>query len=566
MSKLSYKLCMECMSPLNQDGLCEACGYDNHNIMQDNKSLKSETILANRYLVGNVKRTNGEGNMYIAFDTEDEIKVYIKEFIPGKIASRDVVTQAVIPFENSEVLYKSMLAEFIDNCRSLSLVHTSNILPLFEVFEQNNTAYAVYKYVKFICFDEFMGNIGKALNWNDVKRFFLPLCNSISHIHKSGIIHRGISPKTIVFDEKGKLWLTGFCLSEIRTAGSALECELYDGFSAPEQYSLSSWQGTWTDVYALGAFLYYVLTATLPPSFAERKAGGRYISPISINKSIPKNISDAIDAALAFSTQERTQSVEQFTAALLENSESNTAVYGRKFDNKPVIKIGETEPDYVLPVEKPKKNNTAIYVIIAMLFTVLLVAGLGIAFADELLSDLLKPASSSQTPKPADLNQLKYVPDFTGMNIAEIQKNAEYRQNFILDIREDYNEKYAKGVVFNQAPAPQTPMLNRGTVIIYVSKGSQTVLMPVLAGTTLSFATQTLKELEIPFVVEEVDDTTYPEGYVIQTSVLPSTSLIKNKDTVTLYVRRMGSASSSVISGGEASGSDSSSSDSGSSR
>ena len=557
---------MECMSPLNQDGLCEACGYDNHNIMQDNKSLKSETILANRYLVGNVKRTNGEGNMYIAFDTEDEIKVYIKEFIPGKIASRDVVTQAVIPFENSEVLYKSMLAEFIDNCRSLSLVHTSNILPLFEVFEQNNTAYAVYKYVKFICFDEFMGNIGKALNWNDVKRFFLPLCNSISHIHKSGIIHRGISPKTIVFDEKGKLWLTGFCLSEIRTAGSALECELYDGFSAPEQYSLSSWQGTWTDVYALGAFLYYVLTATLPPSFAERKAGGRYISPISINKSIPKNISDAIDAALAFSTQERTQSVEQFTAALLENSESNTAVYGRKFDNKPVIKIGETEPDYVLPVEKPKKNNTAIYVIIAMLFTVLLVAGLGIAFADELLSDLLKPASSSQTPKPADLNQLKYVPDFTGMNIAEIQKNAEYRQNFILDIREDYNEKYAKGVVFNQAPAPQTPMLNRGTVIIYVSKGSQTVLMPVLAGTTLSFATQTLKELEIPFVVEEVDDTTYPEGYVIQTSVLPSTSLIKNKDTVTLYVRRMGSASSSVISGGEASGSDSSSSDSGSSR
>ncbi|HAN44388.1 MAG TPA: hypothetical protein DCP97_03255, partial [Ruminococcaceae bacterium] len=357
MSKLSYKLCMECMSPLNQDGLCEACGYDNHNIMQDNKSLKSETILANRYLVGNVKRTNGEGNMYIAFDTEDEIKVYIKEFIPGKIASRDVVTQAVIPFENSEVLYKSMLAEFIDNCRSLSLVHTSNILPLFEVFEQNNTAYAVYKYVKFICFDEFMGNIGKALNWNDVKRFFLPLCNSISHIHKSGIIHRGISPKTIVFDEKGKLWLTGFCLSEIRTAGSALECELYDGFSAPEQYSLSSWQGTWTDVYALGAFLYYVLTATLPPSFAERKAGGRYISPISINKSIPKNISDAIDAALAFSTQERTQSVEQFTAALLENSESNTAVYGRKFDNKPVIKIGETEPDYVLPVEKPKKNK-----------------------------------------------------------------------------------------------------------------------------------------------------------------------------------------------------------------
>lgn len=99
------------------------------------------------------------------------------------------------------------------------------------------------------------------LSWDRVKELFPPILTTLSLVHSAGIIHRGISPQTILVTEKNELKLIDFQISAGRTTGTEIACEMYPGYSAPEQYSSAEWQGTWTDVYGISATLYRVLTA-----------------------------------------------------------------------------------------------------------------------------------------------------------------------------------------------------------------------------------------------------------------------------------------------------------------
>ena len=72
----------------------------------------------------------------------------------------------------------------------------------------------------------------------------MPLYNALSHLHKRGITHQGLSPQNIFLDQNLNPYLSGFSLSEIRTAQGELDSELFSGYSAPEQYHLESWQGS----------------------------------------------------------------------------------------------------------------------------------------------------------------------------------------------------------------------------------------------------------------------------------------------------------------------------------
>ena len=121
-----------------------------------------------------------------------------------------------------------------------------------------DSIYAVSQYSKTISFADFLMRSGGELTWIQAKRLLMPLFLHVSALHKVGMIHRGISPDTLRLDSKGQLYLSGFCIVSARTDRSELEAELFSGYAAPEQYSLSSWQGRWTDVYALAAVLYDV--------------------------------------------------------------------------------------------------------------------------------------------------------------------------------------------------------------------------------------------------------------------------------------------------------------------
>lgn len=135
------------------------------------------------------------------------------------------------------------------------------------------------------------------LTWAQFSRMLPPFLTSLSLLHNVGVVHRAISPETIFVTDKNELYLTDFSISAVRTANTELECEVYSGYAAPEQYSASNRQGTWTDVYAVCAVLYRVLTGTMPTSAISRMENDNLTAPTLLNPNIPRHVSNEIGRA-----------------------------------------------------------------------------------------------------------------------------------------------------------------------------------------------------------------------------------------------------------------------------
>jgi serine/threonine-protein kinase len=147
---------------------------------------------------------------------------------------------------------------------------------------------------------------------------FVPLFTTLNIIHNAGIIHRGISPENIIVTTDGELKLTGFCISSIRTSNTGMMPEFYSGYTAPEQYSSLQWQGTWTDVYAVAAVIYRILTGNMPLDANTRIHNDTMMEANRLNPRIPLHISDALAQAMAVRGEERTQTVTELVSGLFE--------------------------------------------------------------------------------------------------------------------------------------------------------------------------------------------------------------------------------------------------------
>ena len=186
------------------------------------------------------------------------------------------------------------------------------------MFNANNTTYVILEYVEGVSLKKFLQSNSGFLSWEQVKKLFVPLFTTLSIIHNAGIIHRGISPENIIVTTDGELKLTGFCISSIRTSNTGLLPEFYSGYTAPEQYSSLEWQGTWTDVYALAAVLYRILTGTMPLDAQTRTKNDTMVEPARINPRISPHISRVIAKAMAVRGEERIQTVTELVSALFE--------------------------------------------------------------------------------------------------------------------------------------------------------------------------------------------------------------------------------------------------------
>ena len=103
-----HSLCMGCMSVLDENGKCR-CGY-NEDAPTDESCIPVRTVVGGKYIVGRMIKIDGEAITYIGFDKENEEKVYIQEYMPGKIAKRSDLTGEVVPFSGYEAQYKTLMA------------------------------------------------------------------------------------------------------------------------------------------------------------------------------------------------------------------------------------------------------------------------------------------------------------------------------------------------------------------------------------------------------------------------------------------------------------------------
>jgi serine/threonine-protein kinase len=281
-------------------------------------NLPLNTRLQNgAFTVGKVLGQGGFGITYQGADMNLRRLVAIKEFFPEGCVRQGNSVSPRAAINATE--YSSAKSKFIEEARTLARFHHPGIVAVHTFFEENNTAYMVMEYLK-----------GKTLAQLVAESGALPESEAIGHIQKIGealeelhrfqLLHRDVKPENAIVCEDGRVVLIDFGLTKkveevigLGTRQLAATTRFgSDGFAPPEQYLRSGVLGKYTDVYALGATLYFLLTGTIPISAPERAMGGVLMPIHQTNPSISRSLSDAAENAMELDKDKRPRSVQCF--------------------------------------------------------------------------------------------------------------------------------------------------------------------------------------------------------------------------------------------------------------
>ncbi|MCL2109429.1 MAG: protein kinase, partial [Oscillospiraceae bacterium] len=519
-------LCMGCMAQIKDEDACPYCGYTKTGVFLSSY-LAPETFLADRYIIGKLISYNGEGALYMAYDEKSDTKVIVREYMPDTLCGRKKGEEAIEVNSQFVALYKTYLSEFIELNKSLMNTDASlRVQKVMDVFSENNTAYAVCEYISGISLKTYLSNLGGVLPWEQVKELFAPLFTTLSLLHSEGIIHRGISPSTILLNDKSEPVLINFGITAVRTFGSEINYDVFAGYAGPEQYSTVERHGSWTDVYGLSAVLYKVLTGQMPVSASERKkpdGTSELTAPMLINRNVPAPVSAAIMKGLELDVGDRTRTIGVLINGLFEA----TPVSVPDSTNEILIKkpTRKAEPDtFAKPSSprppakssghgrKPGKGNSG-YAGALIGFTVLgiaiLATILAIVFSDK-LNERFNPQSGEdagsppnsvntgtelppappdnpapETPPVTDSGNPQQpssqiiLPDYTGRQFESIQNDIIVRNNLLVFIPVyEHHDEYFEGFVFEQDIESNTPVAAGTEITVKVSKGPEATLLP----------------------------------------------------------------------------------------
>ena len=528
-------LCMGCMNDKTYEGPCRLCGYSDSDPCIPTY-LVPKTFLNERYIVGKLISYNGEGAVYIGYDTVTNSRVTIKEFMPDTLCSRMKGETDISVNADNSALYKTYMSEFADLHRSLmKLRGMAHIQAVLDIFYENGTCYAVLEFISGISLKTFLENSAGELSWEQVKELFPPILTTLSLIHAAGIIHRGISPQTIFVTDKMELKLAGFCISAERTTNTEIACEMFSGYAAPEQYT-NEINGTWTDVYGISAVLYRVLTGTAPVE-AIARSGNPMLEPMLINRNVPQNVSKVIMNGMKLSTETRIRSVTEFVDKLFAppryiGNDANRASDGSRLTSREKKMI-----------EKKQKERRKTLAVLIGVGAVLIIFAIAFALAMSGVFGKNKPepvsessssssssttSSSSSTQSSSTTESSESEPESSSETpVATIQISdfkdcsyektaARYEGKLVFVPTYDYSDEYGAGMIFDQSieAGESVPL---GTQIkVKVSKGKSVVPLPDYKGDDEATYTAKLEKLNIKYKVEKKKSNDVPDGNVVK--------------------------------------------------
>ena len=264
------RICPYCMQELEAgEEQCPHCGRELAG-RNPSGSLPAGTVLAGRYTVGDIQSVDGEGILYRGVENNGPFRVTIKEYMPLTLAAergRDCILR---PKPGSEVLFKTTRMDFADLYRFIQRITPANGLEaVLDVFEENNTVYAVMENPGGCPLQKWLEEHG-TVTPQQACAMLEPVFNGVEAMHQVGLVHRGICPANIRIMDNGRARLTGYATVGLRTAGSGLHEQLYEGYSAPEQYSTAEFEGRYTDEYSLAAVFYRMVCGLSPVPAAQR--------------------------------------------------------------------------------------------------------------------------------------------------------------------------------------------------------------------------------------------------------------------------------------------------------
>ena len=502
------RLCLNCFKELTNGSVCENCNYDNDS-HTDMMYLQPKTLLADRYAIGTVLVHESDAVVYIAYDTQLDDVVEVREFLPKGIANRLEGNLDVHVRERYKSAFEKYKASFVNLWTTIiKMRNLSAVVPVFDVFELNGTAYAVSEHMESITLREFLlrspdGNI----LWDQARLMFMPVLTTLEALHSNGIIHGGICPDNLILCRDGKVRLKSFCISEANTASSELQFNANEGYTALEQYENNHKMCAATDIYAFSACIFRALVGQNPPDAKSRETNDKLMIPNAIAEKIPTHIIKAMGGGLQIYPEKRTQTIESFREQL-SAAPAVVAAAAQQPDAPEKDPIEEEEHYRGYPgyddEPKPKSNGPKVaIVILVILIIAAAVAGVYLLKG----GSLGKPQQETTT---APVLATYSVPDFisAGYTQSDIENNGAWNKQFKISYVSDYSKDADEGVVFKQSVnAGET--VDEGTeIVLTVSKGVKTEQIPNVGGLSFEEAKRELEKLG--FKVSSVE--VYNEG------------------------------------------------------
>ena len=524
------RLCPYCLQPL--PGAAQSCPHCGKSFAGRNPggTLPVGTVLAGRYTVGEMLSIDGEGILYRGAENLGRFRVTIKEYLPITLTAERTAESTLRPKTGSEVLFKTTRMDFADLYRSIQRITPANGLEaVLDVVEANNSVYAILENLGGTPLDQWLENHPGTIRPDDACTMLQPVFEGVAAMHKIGLVHRGICPENIRVMENDRCRLAGYATVGLRTAGSGLHEQLYEGYSAPEQYSTAEFEGRYTDEYSLAAVFYRMVCGQAPVPAAQRMVTDSNPRAKSVNGSLPLYVSQVLQLGLRLRPMERIQTVPQLYQAL--SSKEYTAELTRTMKPETPVHTAQPEPERKEHLLSLKALLAGIVILLSILILLTLWSVLS--------QHIHQPAASAAESEPASSEVMvpqNLVPNFIGMDYTQVQNNREYTSMYLFYVTEEYSDTAPAGQIIQQEPSADTVLKAGETIQLVVSKGPQMAEMPNIIGFTQDGA---VKELEARGLVAScfmvVNDGSYASGCVVRASEEPGTK-VEVGTVITVYI------------------------------
>ncbi len=520
------KLCVFCKSRIDGDAnICPFCGIEATNTNPVG-SLELGAVIKNKYTVGRFVSIDGEGITYEALVNATAEEVMVKEFLPIALCASRRPTGEVVPRPGSEVPYKTTLSDFIDLYKNLTRVAANpGLLKVVDLIQENQTAYAVTERINGKTLREYLEQKNQKIPFERAEEMLEPVFSGLLAIHDIKLLHRGVSPDTIYIKEDGELMLAGYATISLRTSKSALKPQLFNGYTAPEQYVVTEFHDTGTDIYAVAAVLYRMITGIEPQDAKERYTADNLKVARGLAGNIPNLATSAIHRALRLNIEERTATILQLLG---------------EFESAPLTSQYKKQ--------QPQKTNGKISPFVYIVLIMIVIAVFVVGYAWSLIQESMPveaDASSEITENLAEdivteAANARITPRLLGWQYEDILADTDLQEKYLFAAPDErYSLEYPEGEVFAQQPLPEEPYIEGTPIQLIVSLGPELVWVPgELYGMTENEAMILLEEVGIPYYTFETrfDDNTHPGTIMYSDPAVGEQVVIDEENPLKIYV------------------------------
>ena len=339
-------LCENCFSEITSEP-CPVCGCSPQDHISDPTVLSSGSVLQGRYAVGRVIGKGGFGVTYLAYDIKHDEKIAVKEYYPYGIALRNPESTIVsVSTEEAADIFKSGAEKFYDEARLVAAFNGNpSIVSVYDFFYENDTVYYTMEYLEG---QTLKGHVERNGIITGAQAVYIAekVSSALMTAHSANILHRDVSPDNIMICNDGKVKLLDFGAAHqvVANASQSLSVILKQGFAPLEQYQKKGRQGPWTDIYSLGATLYFALTKDIPDDPMTRfESDDEYSS----NKySIEQPLWEIIRKATMLRIEDRYSNIFEFRSDLASSGITAEPLVEFEAPKKIVLPSGVTAKPY----------------------------------------------------------------------------------------------------------------------------------------------------------------------------------------------------------------------------